>query len=146
MMAWPNVKLDATYRAIEDAMAGIKRLAQDVRTEATGNLPAPRIITLYTSLNEWKATINAAAAVAGIVTYIRDQKNDQALNVAGEAGTVVTAIDGVLGWVSANFPRDADGYMLYQKFSGNTTVDRTFAPATTATLRTLLDTLIGTIN
>jgi hypothetical protein len=145
-MAWPNVKLDSTYRSIEDAMAGIKRLAQDVRAEALGNLPAPRVITLYIALNEWKATINAAAGVTGIVAYVREQKNSPALDVVAEATAVVTAIDGVLGWVSTNYPRDGSGYMLDRQFSGNTTVDRTFASGTTATLRTLLDTLIATIN
>jgi hypothetical protein len=145
-MAWPNVKLDATYRAIEDSMAGIKRKAQDIRTEATGNIPAPRLITLFVALNGWKATIQAGAGVPGIVEYIRIQKNNPSLDVVGEATAVIAALDGVTGWLSANYPRDVNGYLLDRQFSGTTTVDRTIPPASTAGLRTLLDTLIATIN
>lgn len=145
-MAYPRNSLALTLEDVDRTMDAIRFLAVQLRTElAAGNTAAPRIVDCYVNLRTWKDVIVAAGQVQGLAEYAQAQKGSPSLNIVTEFNAVVAAIDGVTGWIGTNFPRDGSGYLLDRQFSGNSYVYRTFAPASTAGLRTVLDTLIASI-
>jgi len=145
-MAYPTGMLSLTLEEIDRRLVGLKAYLQQVRTEAaTSNVPSFRILNLYTRLIQDRAALTTAAAVPGIGTYAQEQKNQPGLNVVTEFNAVIAAVDQVSGWISANFPRDAGGFLLAQTLGASGPEDRTFTPAQTAGLRAQLDSLIATI-
>src|ERR1044072_3207956 len=136
-MPYPTGILSLTLEDIDRQIAEIKRNCTDVKNEAAaGNMPSARILDLYLSLQDKKASLTAAAATPGIAAYAQAQKNNATLDIAAAFSSVLSALDGVLGWIVSNFPKDASGFLLAKTFSGNTIVDRTFTPTQTAGFRT----------
>lgn len=128
----------------------VKASAQTLNTRsAAGNVASSEILDFATYLADAKIALTKASQTGGIAAYAQAQINDSNVNIATEFTNMMNAIDGTIGWVVANFPKDGNGFLLARQFqAGSTgrTVDRQFTPAQTATLRTTLDTLIATIN
>ena len=145
-MAYPTGLLAFVLEDIDRQIASVKLTCQQVRAEAAaGNIPSSRILDLFVNLQQSKVSLAAAAGTSGIGAYAQAAKNNPALDVVAEFTAVLNTIDGVLAWITTNFPKDGSGWLLAKSFSGNTITDRTFAPAATAGFRTQLDSLIATI-
>lgn len=153
-MAFPSdigTKQDDLTRAWRSARSwagGVKQRAQTLSDQsAAGIATSSQILEFATFLAEAKVQLTIARNVPGIGAYAKSQVDDPALDIAAEFTAMVTALDNTTAWVVANFPKDGNGWLLAQTMltTGRTT-DRVFSAAGTATLRTVLDALIATIN
>ena len=147
-MAYPaSVSIAAeTVRTVDMLMLDLKALCTLARAESqAGTLFSSRIFQLLDRLADCEAVFTAARAVPNIGSYVQAQKGNASLDVVAEFNAVLAAITNVKDWITANFPKDANGFLLAQTFSGTLRVDRTFTVGSTATLRTQLDALIAVI-
>lgn len=126
----------------------IKSITIDIRDQsALDNIVAARLIALSRELADAKVIFQKCAAVSGISAYAQDQIADPSLNVTTAFNAMVTELTNTIAWITANFPKDASGYLLYMQFDVNGyVVNRTFTPAQTTGLRTVLNALIATID
>jgi hypothetical protein len=146
-MAYPTGLLNFTLEDIDRRASALLRFVQQLQAEcAATNVPSSRILDAYIRLVQERAELVTAAAKPGIREYAVTAKNSPGLDVVVEFNAMIAAIDGITGWITANYPTDAGGYLLAKRFSGGTIIDRTFTPAETATFRTQLAALISTIN
>lgn len=146
-MAWPTGTLSITLEDVDRRASAVKQYATQSRDRmAAGNVPSTLIFDLFIRLKNDRAALASAATVPGIANYAQAQKGDTQFDVAAEFNNLLATIDGVTAWISANFPKDSNGYLLAQTWGAEGPVDRQFSSATTAGLRSVLDTLIATIN
>lgn len=139
--------LESAWHGARSTAATIKQRATALRSLSTaGPVNSTGILTYLVNLVSDRATLARYAAVSGIGPYAQAQVSDNTLNVATEFAAMTSACDGVISWIAMNFPKDASGFLLAQQFSANQIIDRQFATATLAPLRTQLDTLIATID
>lgn len=141
--------LQKVWESTVDWASRVKGTAAKVRAaSAAGPITAAEIWSLDSLLQSARAQFAAAASTPGIAAYAQAQVNDPALNVAAEFTAMVNAIDATRVWVNANFPVDANGYVLdrTRNFGTADFTQRTFSSASLATYRTVLDALIATID
>jgi hypothetical protein len=82
--------------------------------------------------------MSANVGTAGLQAYARLQYDNPALDFIAACGELLT-------WVNANFPKDANGYLLKDKIENGEIVARTFTAAAMAGLVTQIDTLIAAL-
>lgn len=134
----------ATVRAV---LRMGKQEAQSLRAAAAAAPVSSELVVRMTTIcADVDAELVTAAAVPGIVAYIRDQRDNQSLDVSGEMTAIRTALANVISEVVANFPA-ANGFLqaIQLQASGRYTW-RTLTVAQTAGLRTQLDALIASIS
>jgi hypothetical protein len=126
----------------------VKANAQNVRAlSLAGTLPSANVLALVSFLADAKIEFARVSSVPGLAAYARAQVDDPALDIAAEFTNMVSTLDGTIGWIVTNFPKDAGGFLLAQTIlASGRTQDRIFTAAATATLRTQLDALIAAIN
>lgn len=147
-MAYPTGVLSTTLQQVDNTMIQLKDFAARQRDRmAAGSVPSTTILDdLFVRLRQAKTQLQSAASVPGLAEYARAQKSSDTLDVVTEFQAVVAAIDAVTAWITANFPKDANGFLLARTLGESGPVDRQFTSAATATLRTQLDALIATID
>lgn len=148
-MAYPASRklLGNAVEQIARLMLFIKQGSQAMRATATGTTSAAAILTYLQELNTLRGQIAALAATPGIVEYARTEYNDPGLDVIAEYTATLAQIDDTRAWIVTNFPKDAQGNLLDEKFDANgQRVPNTFSAAQLATFRTQLDALIATID
>ncbi len=89
--------------------------------------------------------MSANVGTAGLQAYARLQYDNPALDFIANVNGAITACGEVLTWVNANFPKDANGYLLKDKIENGEIVARTFTAAAMAGLVTQIDTLIAAL-
>lgn len=136
-----------TLDAVDRLALNLKAFCQRRKAEmAAGNVPSTTIFDVVINLRSARSQLQAAASVPGIAAYAQAQKGNPSLDIVAEFTAMVNAIDGVVSWVVANFPKDGTGtYLLAQTMGAEGPVDRQFSPAQTAGLRTALDSVINAI-
>lgn len=149
-MAYPTGLLSITLDAIDRRIVRMKSQVQTLRdATAAGPVGGSRILDLWGFLKTERPGLVSAAATPGLAEYAREQKNktvsDPTFDVVAEFNALIAAIDNVTGWMEANFPKDAGGFILAQTFGASGLVDRQFTSAQTAGLRTQLDALLNAI-
>ena len=145
-MAYPTGMLSIVLEDIDRRIAALKFYAQQVRAECiAGNVPSSRILDVFINLQQERTALVTAAATPGLAQFAKDQKNNQTLDVVAEFNGVIAMLDGINSWLTTNFPKDASGFLLAKSFSGNTIIDRLFAPAQTSGFQVQLANLIATI-
>lgn len=144
-MAYPTDSLGQVVRSVDSTALSIKLYCQSrVAEMAAGDTTSSAIFQDYQRLAVADAAFANAQTVPGIVAYVRDEKDDQTLDVVAEFLAMRNAIAAARLWIENNFP-STGGYLQAFEFSGGEIVDRTFAPGMTATYRTELNALIATI-
>lgn len=145
-MAYPTGVLGQVLSEIDSRILKVKIQSQSLRNDlAAGNVASGRILAFFQYLRSERAALVTAAAVPGLAAYAQLEKNNNTLDVVAEFNAVISAIDGVSSWINTNFPKDGSGFLLERTLGADGPIERTFAPATTATFRTQLDGLIATI-
>jgi hypothetical protein len=137
-MAFPSsngsvqISLAEAWGDARAAAANVKSRAQQASAASTaGTLTGDQALQLSTFLADAKVQL----------------QRDPALNVATEFSGMLTALDAVVAWVVANFPKDASGRLLHQTLTAaGRPVTAPFTAAQTAGLRTALDGLSASIN
>ena len=112
-----------------------------------GNITAYAItIDLLPKLRAAYTVFLEAETVNGIAAYAQEQLGSPELDVVQEFAATKAAIEGVIAWVAANLPKDDDGYLLIETMGPDGSLSpRTFTPAQTAGLRTVLQAVMDTI-
>lgn len=138
----------ASNQVKSDGYAEAKRLALslkayclDVKTaSAAGPISGNVAIALHERLIADRTRLLAIGGITGIAAYAQDQENDNAYDVAAEFTAMTAAIASVRDWIIANVT--TTGWVT---FSTSGVATKTFSSASTAGLRTQIDTLIATI-
>lgn len=144
-MAFRAVKAD-TYAAIRSRATQLKKLATDSKAVMlAGPVSASAIRQLLDLFIQGKAELQAAGAVPGMADFAKAQEGDAAYDVAAEFTAMVNACTGVIDWIVANVPASG-GYVQTEQWSASGVTLRTFSTASTAGLRTTLDTFIATVS
>lgn len=146
-MAFNTNRLGRVYQQITDEAAEIDRQATSLRAQlAAGNVGSSQIVDWYILLGQSRASLASLVSTPGLAAYAKGEANSDTYDITAEWSAMVAAIDNALSWITTNFPKDGSGYLLARQFSNGSVVDRTFAPAATAGLRTILDTISAAIN
>jgi hypothetical protein len=128
----------------------IKVITQTLKQSSqAGNVNAEAILTYVTRLADTKAELQNIVTVPGLEAYAKEQINNPSIDIATEYNNVIQALDSVVSWIITNMPKDASGYLLVTQFApenNGRTISRTFTPAETESLRTVLDSLLITID
>lgn len=146
-MSYPTNALSRTLGDVDSRAADVKAYCIRYRDQmASGNVAATVIIDLAIRLRSDRVSFATAVNTPGIEAYARTQKNLPTMDVITEFNAMIGALDGAVNWIIANFPKDANGFLLRETWDTNGPVDRLFAPASTVGLRTQLDALIARID
>lgn len=150
-MAFPSSAgqddLDTAWTAIRASAGRVKVESQRLSAQSVaGDIEAQVVVRYADALASCNDQFARYTVVPGLVAYVRAQINDDTLDIVAEYNTMLTQINAVRNWIIANFPKDANGFLLYHTFGATgRIVQRTLTPAQTAGLRTQLDALIATI-
>ena len=153
-MAFPSAggtkadDLETAWRVVRGTAYNIKQQATRLRDlSAASGLAGGEIVQFATTLADSKDDLARYTAVPGLVAYVRSQINDATIDIVAEYNTMLTQITATTAWIIANFPKDGGGNLLYQQLDANgRTTFTTFTPVATTGFRTVLTSLIGTIN
>lgn len=144
--------LSRAWERARDVSGDVKQKAQGIRAKsAAGTMTSSDVLDFNTYLADKKLQFNAISALgAPLAAYAQAQINNNAINIATEFTNMVAALDGVVAWTIANFPKTATTNELRARTfavdNSGRTVDVVFTAVDTATYRTQLDALISAIN
>ena len=151
-MAYPTSRLRSVLaRAFTNADSTairLRTLAAAWEGEmATGPVDASLILDdLLAEMKSSRAVLIASKNTSGLLTYARDQFDDDTIDLPTEFTTLIAAIDGVIDWVVTNFPTDTGDWLERSTVAVDGTItDRSFTTAQTAGLQTALLALFTTI-
>jgi hypothetical protein len=151
-MAFPSstgtlASLAEAWTQARQIAAGIKDTATSLRTgSAAGPVGSSQILRMAVYLQEQRIRLLAIRNMPGIGQYVKDQMNNQAMDIATDFNTMITAMDDVINWIVNNFPQSG-GFLAAQTIAANgSIVDRQFSTAQTAGIRPPLDALMASIN
>lgn len=145
-MPYPTDSLAKVLEEIDNTAIQLKATLQSqVASMAAGNVNASTVLGVYVRLKRDDTTLAAAAGTSGIVQYARNVKNNQSLDVVAEFTAMRSAIADAISWVDTNFPASG-GYIQSHQISGGVVTERSFSPAQTAGFRTVLNSVIATID
>lgn len=133
-----------------DARKEYRRLNGDCQraiTVLSNGASAKIVFDIMDRLVSAKAVMTTAKNTSGMGQYVRDAYGDQATDFIAAFNATLAAVDTVITWVTTNFPKDGDGYLLFLKFDaqGNT-VERQFTAGQTTQLRAHLQAIIDTFD
>lgn len=138
-LAWSEARGHAT--AIKSSATALKQ-----RT-AAGQVSAYEILDFAKNVGSWKARLLSAATVPGIAQYVKNQLDDQTIDIVADFNAMLSALDACLSYLINSIPQDASNYLLVAKIglSGDL-VYRQLSSGETSGLRTQLDTLLLTLD
>lgn len=148
-MAFPSAShrrsLATALERAQSQADSLKRLATSYKASlAAGPVTGSYVLGVLDTLRSSRDVFTETAGLAGISEYAQAQLGQ---TVSSEFAAMTSAIDNSGSWIMANFPKDGAGFLLERTFAADgSRVERTFTAAQTAGLRTLLDTLIATID
>ena len=139
--------LAVALQQAQSQASSIKRICQNNSSAmAAGNVASDFIIALYDNLSGAKTVFQQSAAVTGIAAYAQAQIGDSNLDIVAEFTAMVGAITSAMAWIEANFPKDANGFLLAQTFDGaGGRTQRQFTSTQTVGLRTALAAVVAAI-
>lgn len=151
----PFPPTSSSTASLEDALKQVTSYAGLIKQRTQGMLNASNagpvdgaaIINYLRDLVQAKQRLAERASVPGLAAYAQTQYNDPTLDIANEYTTMLAAINATVDWIRTNFPKDANGYLLYEQIGANGAVSyRQFTTAQLAAFRTQLTSLTATIN
>lgn len=145
-MAFQTGALEEVYRDIRNQARDIKSRSQSLRSQsAAGAVNSELIIEWYLRVQGNRAAMAALASTPGLPAYAQAESNDENYDVVAEYTATLAQIDAALAWVTTNFPASG-GFLQSHSFNAGVYTPRSFSTASLATFRTVLDSLIATIN
>ena len=145
----------ATNQVTADAYASIKRQAAATRQYCQQQATAMQAATTsadvpFAVIQHFAVVIpmfDGWAATPGIASYAQAQENDPAYDVAAEYTAMRSAMVSARDQLISMFPKDANGFLLYQTMNAGGVVSaRTFTAAQLAPVVTLLNNVAATIS
>lgn len=143
-----NTTLEDAWSSAMGHAGRIKRKAQSLHTSTLSSCTATLILNVVRDILSARDALAQLAGTPGLEAYARDQIEDPTLNLAVEYNAMIAAINAVRDWVFVNIPKEAvTGYLLIETLTTELVrVDREFSSVSLGGLRTVLDTLIASIN
>lgn len=136
--------LDDVYKQLKGEFRVIRARSLQLRTQAAAGLVSFSAVRDYLSnLTGSLAIMNDRVTRFGgetLAAYAKAQEADPAYDVAASYNAMVTAANAVVSHISTAIPANSAHTVV-----NGAVVEPTFSTAQTATLRGLLDTLVGTI-
>ena len=133
--------------ALENIQAKAKHtrdLAVSIKAQAeAGNISADTILNLLRGMKVAYDVMESAKVTPGLNDYAKTEFNDPLLDYVAEVTAAQAAMVTCFNWITTNLPKDASGYLLKDKIVNGVIEVRTFTPAQTAGLSTVLGTLIA---
>lgn len=140
--------LQNAFLSVNASALKIKQNVSAVRNlSAVGPVSRNDVLVLLKQLSNAITTWSEAAALPGIVQYVRDQFGDQAKDVSSEFTAMLSAATTLRDTIHTNYPKDAGSgadLTLSTDINGNV-VYLTFSPAQMSGFRANADTLIAAI-
>lgn len=137
--------LDDVYKQLKGEFRSIRARSLQLRTQAAAGPVS------FTVVRDYLSTLTGSLAVMSdrvarfgaetLAAYAQAQEDTPAYDVAADYSAMVTAANAVVAHISTAIPTNSA-----HTVTNGAVVEPTFSTAQTATLRTLLDTLIGTID
>jgi hypothetical protein len=114
---------------------------------AANNVSANAIIDIFHRMTTLRGVLDSAAAVPGIAAYAQSQYDDDpSYDVVAEFQAVRAQAQATIDWIVGNFPKaSGQDYILKDELTDNGIAVRAFTPAQTASLRTVLDAFVATV-
>lgn len=147
----PDEVLQATFNRASSIASNVKERAARARDElAGGDVDANRIISFAREMAGARQELNQLSSVSGLEQYVRDQMNDQTIDLTAEFLALEGAMEAFVEGVKSSIPVDGgSGFALLAQIGGGTGqivfVWRTFTPAQTAGLQTLLQNIVDAV-
>lgn len=116
-----------------------------IRTQLNSDVSGRTMLREAATLAQQHDRLTALAAVSGMQAYAQAQYDDVTYDVATEFTALLADIAAVYTWVYTNVPQ-VGGYYQVEEVVADELVERTFAPAITAPLAALVDTLVASIS
>lgn len=139
---------------LADALANARSAATSIKAQAqallaqiaAGSTSAAQLIAVPGYAAQWVTALNSYAAVPGMQAYAQAQLGNATLDITTAFTNMVSAIQAVASWLTANTPKDVNGNLLVMQYDANgNIVYATFTPAQLAGLVTALTGLVATI-
>lgn len=116
---------------------------------AAGTMTSSEATDLARRIFDYKTEFNVLKLVPGVQTYAQAAVADPSLDIAAEFTSMISAMDGVISWLIANFPKTPTTNELraqtWNADNSGRLVDVVFTAVATAPFRTVLDTLIAAV-
>ena len=116
-----------------------KAYMQTWSAKLTGNITALDATSWVANLNNVIGQFNTIAALPGLAAYAQEQVGSVSYDIVGAFTAMVTALTAILNWLKTNIPPNAI------TITNGVEVGAVYAPATTSSLKTLVDAAIATI-
>lgn len=146
-MAFPasNDSLAKTWQETQQLAATVKSMAAAVVVDLDSDVTSQYLLNIYASMARYKLTFQQYAAVPGLVAYVKDQLDDQNLDISAEYTAMINAVEALRAAIIDPFPKDGAGFLLEKKVSAEGFSYRTFTPAQTASVKTAAQALVASI-
>ena len=134
-----TVSLQRGFEQLQSAAQTQKIYLSNWSAKLAGNITALDAMEWVANLNRVLAAMDAVASLPGMQTYAQTQFGNGTYDVASEFTAMRNAQAAVLNWLKTNIPANAI------TVSNGAQVGATYAPATTASLKALVDAAAATI-
>ena len=137
--------LSKVWEQARDEVLRVRGRGQSLQAASlAGSTPRTDYIAYMAQLNVAASKLNAARSTPGIVAYVRNQLDNQALDVDGILSTAGTACATLRDWIFTNFPQNGGGgWLVFSYDSAGVQTTLLFTTGQLAGFRTNVDTLLA---
>lgn len=140
------IKAQQAFETIMGKASVLRGNLQSQRVTLSANgASADVVLNAMRGVKVTRDLMAANVTAPGLQAYARFIYDDPAKDFIAAVNSATTACDALLSWVVANFPKDAEGYLLKDKITNGEIVARTFTAAAMAGLVAQIDTLIAAL-
>lgn len=140
------MSFNASSVTLENALRELREVARQEKTNLaawssalTGSVTALWALDVHTNIVNALAFMDARASLTGMSAYAQAQLGSPTYDIAAEYSTMKNALLAVRDWLRSNIPSNA------LTVTNAAIVPATYAPASTASLRSLIDAAALTI-
>ena len=149
MVGFPTTdNLDEYWMRARSTALNVKTRSQQMSAAAAaGGVQSITILDYATFLTDQKIALEACV-VNGIVAYAQAQMMSPAADVTVLFNTMILAIQATIDWITTNFPKDVNGFLLAVSFVGDgtgRTTPRLFTAGDLGPFKTVVDALLATL-
>lgn len=142
-----NVAAAAAYDSIKQLANAARNILVQRRAQMLNPTAADVPVSVIQLLRNQIAALPSLAATPGIVAYAQDQEGDASYNITAEVTTTVAAMTASRDQLISMFPKDGNGFLLYQTMDAQGALAyRVFTAAQLLPVIPLLDSVIATIS
>ena len=144
----------ATVPATQEAFLELRRLAASTKSSLGSSkslliqptVNANVVLAIVSNLRSSIQRMQELASTPGLATYAKEQVDDPTYDIAAEFVAMRDAMVSARNSIVAMFPKDGNGFLLYQSFDvDGAIIIRTFSGTQLNAVVSLLDVVIASI-